>query len=109
VIGSFQSSWVLIDFYWNRDDYTQRYCQFLDQGITQCRASCYLENQLETQQQDHSDAKIVSSQKVNVVELSSSEEYEFEDILKIEIQLKGYLSCQNHFDFHLFIFHPPKA
>ncbi|NJN24854.1 MAG: hypothetical protein HC819_02130 [Cyclobacteriaceae bacterium] len=51
--GSIRPAWVFIDFHANRDDYTSQYCIMLDQGITQCRASCYLTNQLKVGQEEN--------------------------------------------------------
>lgn len=108
-VGSFQSSWVLVDFYWNRDDYTQKYCQVLDQGITQCHASCYLEELLKEEHNDSSEAKIISTQKIKVVEISSNQDINFQTLIKFNNHLKEYLSDQYQFDILHFIFHPPKA
>lgn len=107
--GSFQASWVLVDFYWNRDDYTQKYCQFLDEGMTQCRASCYLQDLLEEQQNNTSDAKIVSTQKVKIIESTTKEEIAVSRSLSGLFQHKKYLPSRYHFDFYPIIFHPPKV
>ena len=109
LLGSLQSSWVLIDFYWNREDYTQKYCQFIDEGITQCRASCYLNNLLEEKQNETAKAKIVSSQKVKIVEIVIDEEYTISDLSTGLQSPIGYCPSQYHFDFHALIFHPPKV
>ena len=60
-----------MDFYWNQNDYTEKYCQVLDKGITQCRASCYLDNLLEKKHKEPSEALINSQQKVKVVEITT--------------------------------------
>lgn len=109
LFGTLQSSWVLIDFYWNRDDYTQKYCLFLDEGITQCGASCYLDKLLAEKEKEGSDAQIISNQKIKIVELSSSNEQDFSFLSTIQIQQQAYLAGQYHFDFHQLIFHPPKV
>jgi len=109
LLGSMQSSWVLMDFYWNRDDYTQKYCQLLDQGITQCRASCYLNNLLEEKQNETAKAKIVSSQKVKIVEIVINEELTISDLSTGLQSPIGYCPSQYQFDFHALIFHPPKV
>ena len=109
MLGTFYSSWILVDFYWNRDDYTQKYCQLLDQGITQCRASCYLNDLLEEKHDETSNSKIASTHKVKIIEIGSDEE------LAISYSLSGlspqmeYCPSQYHFDFYSVIFHPPKA
>jgi len=107
--GLFQSSWILVDFYWNRDDYTQRYCQFLDEGITQCRASCYLDDLLEQRQNETSDTNILSTQKVKIIEFANADEINIHILSNIHDRLNGHKSDQYHYDYHQFIFHPPKA
>ena len=109
LVGSIQSSWVLIDFYWNRDDYTQKYCLYLDEGITQCRASCYLENLLKDQHKDKSEAKLISSQQYKMTELISYEKIDFSNLNKLEKHRFFYDSGPYQFDFHHFVFHPPKG
>lgn len=107
--GSIQSSWILIDFYWNRDDYTQKYCLYLDEGITQCRASCYLENLLEDRQKDKSEAKLISSQQYKMSELISYEKIDFVYLNTLETLHSFYNSGQYQFDFFHFVFHTPKG
>jgi len=109
LLGSFQSSWVLLDFYWYRDDYTQKYCQFLDEGITQCRASCYLHNLLEEQQNEDAEDKIVSTQKIKIIELIKENEFLIANSSPGFTPLSGYCASQYHFDFNAIIFHPPKG
>jgi len=98
----------LIDFYLNRDDYTQKYCQLLDEGITTCRASCHLANLLEEQQNKKSDTKIISVEKVKLTEMTNQELsdlniwHTFENE-NIEIQPNTY-----HFEYLHIVFHPPK-
>jgi len=106
--GSLPSSWTLIDFYLNRDDYTQKYCRFLDEGITQCRASCYLENLLEEQQSKEPDAKILSIEKYKITELTSQEILELQLISNPGENATPYLSNHYQIDFLYVVFHPPK-
>jgi hypothetical protein len=68
LVGSMQTTWVLTDFYWNRDDYTQKYCINLDAGITQCRASCYLERALNEADKNGSNAELVKTEKIRITE-----------------------------------------
>lgn len=107
--GSIQSSWILIDFYWNRDDYTQKYCLYIDEGITQCRASCYLENLLEDRHNYKSEAKLISSQQYKMSELISYEKIDFIQLNNPENHQSFYNSGQYQFDFLHFVFHPPKV
>ncbi len=109
LVGVLQPSWILIDFYRNRDDYTQKYCINLDKGITQCRASCYLENLLEDQQNEKSDAKFISSQPYKMIELIGREKTDFSIFSDNEKYRSHYISDQYQFDFFHFIFHPPKG
>ncbi|MCK5105388.1 MAG: hypothetical protein KAR17_21340 [Cyclobacteriaceae bacterium] len=99
----------MIDFYWNRDDYTQKYCLYLDEGITQCRASCYLENLLKDQHKDKSEAKLISSQQYKMTELISYEKIDFSNLNKLEKHRSFYDSGPYQFDFLHFVFHPPKG
>jgi hypothetical protein len=68
LLGSMQTYRVLIDFYWNRDDYTQNYCVNLDAGITQCRASCYLDKLLEEEKENEGSTQIALTKKLKSVE-----------------------------------------
>ena len=109
LVGSLQSSWVLIDFYMHRDDYTQKYCRFLDEGITQCRASCYLNDLLEEQQKDAHNSAIVTAQQPKTLELF--EQNPFSTAISFSIQKqKIYCKPGNYqFDFQNLVFHPPKV
>ena len=109
LVGSIQSSWVIIDFYWNRDDYTQRYCRYLDEGITQCRASCYLENLIENQQENQLDANIITSRKIKIAEFIICSKIEFTTHFNIHKHHSNYIFDQYHFEYLQFIFHPPKV
>ena len=109
LIGSVQSSWVLVDFYWHRDDYTQQYCHFIDQGITQCRASCYLDDLMDDQQNETSGTKIILIQKIQVVEIASEEYIDTTAHYLFYKQANRYIADYYQFDFHQLIFHPPKA
>jgi hypothetical protein len=99
----------LIDFYLNRDDYTQKYCLYIDEGITQCHASCYLETLLENQQQEESEAKLVASRQYKMTELINYENIDLSHLDKFEEQRSFYNSGQYQFDFSNYIFHPPKV
>jgi hypothetical protein len=107
--GTLQSTWVLVDFYWNRDDYTQKHCQFIDLGITQCRASCYLDNLLKEKEDKDSDAKIISNQKVKLVEITDGEKINIDQLYSSKAVRSGFIAHQYRYDFLPFIFHPPKA
>jgi len=108
LVGSMQTTWVLTDFYWNRDDYTQKYCINLDAGITQCRASCYLERALNEADKNGSNAELVKTEKIRITE------YKVDQLLnpKHTKSLKQvlYLFYENtyKFEFSEFVFHPPK-
>jgi len=108
-LGSLQSSWLLIDFYWNREDYTQKYCLLLDEGVTQCRASCYLDNLLEEKKKDPAKTHINSYQKVKIAEITHDEELSLHTFIGIQNYNAGYPPDGYHFDFHYSIFHPPKS
>ena len=93
----------------NRDDYTQKYCLYLDEGITHCRASCYLENLLENQQKNKTDATIISSQQREITELISQEKIPFESFFILGKTSGFFDTGQYQFDFQKLIFHPPKV
>ena len=109
LLGSLQSSWVLIDFYWNREDYTQKYCQFLDVGITQCRASCYLDDLLEEKNKEPAKAHVNPHQKVKVTEIINDDRISFYSYAGDQNLIYAYPSGQYHFEFYDPIFHPPKV
>ncbi len=109
LLGVLQPSWILIDFYWNRDDYTQKFCINIDEGITKCRASCYLDNLIEDQQHEKSEAKFISIQQSKMTELISWEIIDFSNFLYLEKHRSKYVSNQHHIDFFNFIFRPPKG
>ena len=92
----------------NRDDYTQKYCQYLDEGITQCRASCYLENLLENQKKNKTDATIISSQQHEITELISQEKIPIDSFFTLGKISAFYDTGHYQFDFQKLIFHPPK-
>ena len=93
----------------NRDIYTQKYCQFLDEGITQCRASCYLDDLLKENQSDEPVAKIGSSSQQKMSELISQEIVIFFNETKLDKHQSFFDSDPYQFDFLQFIFHPPKV
>jgi len=100
---------VLVDFYWNRDDYTQKHCQFIDLGITQCRASCYLGSLLEEKEDEDSDAKIISNQKVKLIEITNGEKINIDQLYSSRAVRSGIVARLYFYDFLPFIFHPPKT
>ena len=106
--GTFHSSWTLVEFYWNRDDYTQKFCQLLDQGITQCRASCYLEDLLDDKS-DTSGNKILSNHKIKITELTNfCDSY----AIRVPFSMTGLIEHNPSWyapDYYPVIFHPPKA
>ncbi len=107
--GSLQPSWILIDFYWNQDDYTQKYCLYIDEGISQCRASCYLEKMLEGHQKDESEAKLISDQQYKMLEFLSYEKMDFLSINTVKNLQPSYIIDPYQYDFPHFVFHPPKV
>ena len=109
LLGTFQPSWILVDFYWNRDDYTQKYCLSLDEGITQCRASCYFENLLKNHQKDSPESTFISSLQYKMTELIRQENTDVIYNIKQEKHQSFYNSGQYQFDFCQLIFHPPKV
>jgi hypothetical protein len=109
LVGFLQSYWVLIDFHLKRDFYTQQYCIKLDAGITQCRASCYLEKKLESKRQTDNDAQIVIVKNNKYLELPFEEKLN-SAINSLEQSPKnGYYQNSYHFQFNHLIFHPPKG
>lgn len=109
LIGTVQSSWILVDFYWNRDDYTLKYCQFLDQGITQCRASCYLGELLDEMQDEEPPTKITLTEKVTLAQLACKENITLTPNDYFQQHVERHNSDNYRCDFRRFIFHPPKA
>jgi hypothetical protein len=106
--GLIQPNLTLIDFYLHRDDYTQRFCERLDEGITTCRASCYLDKLIAEAQKTQNPNKLVVVEKgkspelisqifidkqVPQVEITTSETAK-------ELQSQGGVPC---------VFHPPKS
>ena len=106
--GAFHSSWTLIDFYWNRDYYTQNFCINLDAGITQCRASCYLESLLEAENQQNSDANLNTFKKFKIEEQTNKL---IECNHTPDLSQFHFFYYRNHYDFDFsdFVFHPPKG
>jgi hypothetical protein len=109
LLGSMQTYRVLIDFYWNRDDYTQNYCVNLDAGITQCRASCYLDKLLEEEKENEGSTQIALTKKLKSVEYPQNW-----NNVESEIEVPQHMHAAfnrnfYHFDFSDIIFHPPKS
>ncbi|MCG8309965.1 MAG: hypothetical protein MI975_21395 [Cytophagales bacterium] len=109
LVGTFQSSWVLVDFYWNREDYTQKYCQFLDEGITQCRASCYLDNLLEEQHNKTSSEKITASREIKISQIANDNLATLNDVFGFQKRASCDIPERYHFDYLPFIFRPPQT
>ena len=109
LIGTLQTSMILIDFYWNRDDYTKRYCEFLDQGITQCGASCYLDDLLKTKESKESEAKFVAPRNLKVLEYTLNDELTIKRSFFFTSGSNGYHVNNYRFDHCYPIFHPPKT
>ena len=108
LVGTFHSSWTLIDFYWHRDDYTQKYCRFLDEGITRCRASCYLEYRLKEEQQNTNEAKISSEEPYKITELSNRDIPNLNLLKKTIRHSVTYVADYYRLELPHFVFHPPK-
>ena len=107
--GTMQSSWTLIDFYWKRDYYTQNYCINLDAGITQCRASCFLENKMAMEREESSNSEIAVSKTSKSVECPSKElQTLFLGLKDISIEME-YPEDLYKFEFAHQVFHPPKG
>ncbi len=106
--GLIQPNLTLIDFYLHRDDYTQRFCVNLDEGITICRASCYLDKLIAEAQKAENPNKLVVVEKGKSPELICQNSIE-KPILQVEstsreltrkLQSQGGIHC---------VFHPPKT
>lgn len=93
----------------NRDDYTQKYCRLLDQGITQCRASCYLDDLLAEQQSGQEEAQIIISQQQKFYELISPEKTSLDHTFETKKNTSFFYTHLYEFDAQQFVFHPPKA
>jgi hypothetical protein len=107
VASAVQPHLTLIDFYLKRDFYTQNYCINLDAGITQCRASCYLQSLLEEEQNDN-DAEIVVLKKLKSAEnLTQNEDRDFKSD-SIPIVHNTNYDHNYRLDLATSIFHPPK-
>ena len=109
LFGSWPSTWILIDFYSHRDAYTQKYCRYFDEGITQCRASCYLEQLLEKEQNDQPEAYFVSSQPFKMTEQVKNENFIFGHLYNPAKQQHPYQCILYQSGYAKYIFHPPKA
>lgn len=109
LFGSLEPSWVLIDFYWNRNDFTQKYCVNLDKGITQCRASCYLESLLKEERNGDQDSHLAILKKGKSEEKRNDLGAMLMDCTEPD-ETRFSLFYDNYlFDFSNFVFHPPKA
>ncbi len=107
--GAFHTSWTIVDFYWNRDYYTQNYCINLDAGITQCRASCYLQNLLEEKQQTDTEYHLKMVKKIETSELTNNSGgfLHYDEPSEKSNSIIYYHTY--HFDYTDGVFHPPKA
>ena len=105
--SAFQSSWTLIDFYMNRDDFTNKYCEFLDQGITQCRASCYLEKIMSHEENGESKSQILPSYKTKVVEIICGEVTNLIPVYVGKETYQQYYSKPYTEEFRSTVFRPP--
>jgi hypothetical protein len=108
ISGLIQPNLTLIDFYLYRDDYTLRFCEKLDEGITTCRASCYLDKLIAESQKADNPHKLAVVEKVKSPELVCHIPTE-KRILQTtatgsetvrELRSQGGIAC---------IFHPPKS
>jgi len=106
--GFVQPNLTLIDFYLHRDDYTLRFCERLDEGITACRASCYQDKLIAEAQKAENPNKLVIVEKVKSPELVCQNAPD-KLVMQVEttnretaseLQSQGGIHC---------IFHPPKA
>ena len=109
LIGVIQPSWILIDFYTHRDEYTLKYCRFLDEGITQCRASCYLQSQLDSQQKENTESKFIASQQQKKHELNKQEKTSLYDDFDTVEKTTFFYSTWHQYNVIHIIFHPPKV
>jgi hypothetical protein len=107
--GSLQPSWTLIDFYWNRDDFTQKYCINLDKGITQCRASCYLEKLLEEERKNDYGVFVSMVKKLKTTEFDDQQQIAIKPNDRNAPEQTATDPAFSHFDFTKAVFHPPKS
>jgi hypothetical protein len=109
LVGFLQPSWTLIDFYWNRDDFTQKYCVNLDKGITQCRASCYLEKLLEEDKKNDYGVFVSMVKNLKTTEYNNQQRIAVKpNDMHVSEQTAIYPAFYS-FDFTRTVFHPPKS
>ena len=107
--GFLQPSWTLVDFYMNRDDFTQKFCVNLDKGISQCRASCYLEKLLDEEQSNNGGVYLSMVEKFKIIEYSNHQRLTVKPDVE-QVSDKAIIKPAKYlFDFSRAIFHPPKA
>jgi hypothetical protein len=107
--GSLQPSWTLIDFYWNRDDFTQKYCVNLDMGITQCRASCYLEKLMEEDRKNDYGVFVSMVKKFKTTEFNNQQLITIKPNERHGIGETTADPAFYFFDLAKAVFHPPKS
>ena len=107
--ASLYQSWIMVDFYWHRDDYTQQYCKFLDEGMTMCRASCYLSEQLQPTQEGEREATIKALPKIKTAQIehkaSVKMAYPTTSLREFSIRIEDFYQYEEVFEF----FRPPKG
>jgi hypothetical protein len=109
LIAVFHTSLILVDFYWNRADYTAQYCVNLDRGITTCRASCYLAERLEQEQEKKGTPQIALSKNQRTAEFSYQPEVFIPEMDDSETLAETIYQDNYFFDFTTFVFHPPRS
>ena len=107
--GMLQTSRDLTNLYWDNHDFNQEFLHFLDQQISQCHASDYVDEVLQQRDDKGSNAKIFITQKVKLVELVSTEKISLEANAHFITQDKSCISDPYQYDYHKLIFHPPKG
>jgi hypothetical protein len=92
----------------HRDDYTQKYCVFLDQGISQCRASCYLEKLLDDKKQNREENLRSSEREKDQEKISEEDSGPIKVFTELSANSFHYANTYQ-FDVFQFVFHPPKG
>jgi hypothetical protein len=109
LVGFLQTSWDLTNLYWDKHDFNQEFLHFLDQQISQCHASDYVDEVLQQRDDKGSNAKIIITQKVKLVEFASTEKISLEANAHFINQDKSCISDPYQYDYLKLIFHPPKG
>jgi hypothetical protein len=105
-----QASWHLINPNLDEDEFSQEHIHFIDREITQCHPSDYIEDLVNKRDDLGSNPKILTVQKLKVVEIVSTE------IMNVSPRSQPPMQqtvsfipdfCQG--DFCPSVFHPPKG